>query len=65
METREGVVVVGPSIKGSCYQKTETTFLPSTGQEINIAQPKKTNYFASHLIFHRFSPFNCCLSVVL
>ena len=33
----------------------------STGQENNIAQPKKISHFASHHIFHRFSPFNCCL----
>ena len=26
---------------------------------------KKISYFATHLIFHRFSPFNCCLSVLL
>ena len=40
-------------------------FLPSTGQENNIAQPKKISHFASHVSFHRFSSFNCCLSVVL
>ena len=39
--------------------------LPSTGQENNIVRPKKISYFASHLLFNRFSPFNCCLSVVL
>ena len=37
---------------------------PNTGQENNRAQPKQISYFASHLIFHRFSPFNCCLNVV-
>ena len=26
---------------------------------------KKTSHFASHLVFHRFSPCNCCLSAVL
>ena len=26
---------------------------------------KKISYFVSHLIFHRFYPFNCCLSVLL
>ena len=25
----------------------------------------KTDYFASHLIFRSFSPFNCCLNVIL
>jgi len=39
--------------------------LPSTGQENNIAQPKMIRYFALHLNFRRFSPFNCCFSVVL
>ena len=29
------------------------------------SQPKMLSYFVSHLMFHRFSPFNCCLSVVL
>ena len=25
---------------------------------------KKIRYFASHIIFHCFEPFHCCLSVV-
>ena len=33
--------------------------LPSGGHENSIAQPKKINYFASDLIFHRLLPFNC------
>ena len=39
--------------------------LPSTGHENNIAKPKKINVLALRLVFHRFSPFNCCLRVVL
>ena len=27
--------------------------------------PKKISVLALHLVFHRFSPINCCLSVVL
>ena len=26
---------------------------------------KKISYFTSHIIFHLFSPFNCCLSVAV
>ena len=33
---------------------------PSTGQENSIAQPSTISYLAFHLIFRRFSPFNCC-----
>ena len=43
-------------------RKSETRmtarFLPSNGQEINLAQPK-TDVLALHLTFHGFSPFNC------
>ena len=31
----------------------------------NIAQPKQIRGLALHFIFHSFSSFNCCLSVVL
>ena len=31
----------------------------------DIAHPKTMSGLALHLIFHRFSPFNCCLSVLL
>ena len=41
------------------------TSLPSTGPENNIAQQNKISGLALSLIFHCFSPFNCCLSVVL
>ena len=34
-------------------------------QALDVAQPKNIGGLAFHLIFHRFSPFNCCLSVVL
>ena len=46
----------------------------STEKRLDTAQPKrnwtelnqkKINGLALHLIFHRFSPFNCCLSAVL
>jgi len=40
------------------------TVFQSTGQENNVAQTTEISYFASHLIFHRFSLFICCLSVV-
>ena len=33
-------------------------------RETNTAQPKKISYFSSRFVFHRFSPFNCCLNVV-
>ena len=36
-----------------------------TGHENNIAEPKQISGLALHLIFHRFSPFNCCLNAVL
>ena len=35
------------------------------GHENNIAEPKQISGLALHLIFHRFSPFNCCLYAVL
>ena len=34
-----------------------THILPSSGQKSNSAQPKKNKKFASHLTFHRLSPF--------
>ena len=34
-------------------------------EESQQPNQKKISYFASHLIFPRFPPFNCCLSVVL
>ena len=45
----------------SCITWMKSKILPSKGQGNNIAQPKKTSYFASH----RFEPFNCCLGVVM
>ena len=36
-----------------------------SSQAPDIAHPKKISALARHLIFHRFSPFDCCLSVVL
>ena len=34
-------------------------------QAPDIARSQKTSGLALHLILHRFSPFNCCLNVVL
>ena len=31
----------------------------------NATTTKKRSYFTSHIIFHCFEPFHCCLSVVL
>ena len=39
--------------------------LPNTGQGDNIAEPKTDSDLAFLLIFHRFSPLNCCIGVVL
>ena len=47
----------------SRYAKDNDCF--SGGQSNNTAQPKQIGELAFYLIFHRFSPFNCWLSVVL
>ena len=44
-----------------CHAK----ILPSSGYENNVAQTKQTGGLGLHLISPRFSPLNCCLSVVL
>ena len=41
------------------------TFFQALDRKTTLLNQKKISYFASRLIFHRFSPFNCCFSVVL
>ena len=52
---------------GGGGNEVHAKILPSNGLENNIVQPKsvKCLIIDLHLIFHRFSPFNCCLKVVL
>ena len=47
----------------STRQAKKTT--PHCSTKNNTAQPKKDKLFrsSSHLVFHRFSPFNCCCLV--
>ena len=48
-----------------CVIDCHAKILPSTGYENNVAQTKQTGGLGLHLISPRFSPLNCCLSVVL
>ena len=41
------------------------TFFQALDTKITQLNQKKISGLARHLIFHRFLPFNCCLSVVL
>ena len=49
----------------SWKNQEEERIFQSTGQENNTAKQKQISDLPFHLIFHRLSPFNCCLSVVL
>ena len=42
-----------------------STHFQALAEKNNIAEPEKVTDLAFRLIFHRFSSFNCCFSVVL